>query len=92
VGRQELLANNGAPMDSGWFLWKMLEDQLACTVEQEYGDSKLVLFQQEAATGEVAMSPPIDLFKHSHSDSLGQVKSIGLALQDDALVGGSAAE
>jgi hypothetical protein len=91
VGRQELLANNGAPMDSGWFWWKILEDQLACTVEQEYGDSKLVLFQQEAATGEVAMSPPIDLFKDSHSDSLGQVKSSGLALQV-ALLGGSAAE
>ena len=91
MGKQELLANNGAPMDSGWFLWKMLEDQLACTVEQEYGDWKLVLFQQEEATGEVAMSPPIDLFKESHSDSLGQVKSIGLALQV-ALLGGSAAE
>lgn len=78
-------------MDSGWFWWKMLEDQLACTTEQEYGDSKLVLFQQEEATGEVAMSPPIDLFKDSHSDSLGQVKSIGLALQV-ALLGGSAAE
>jgi hypothetical protein len=69
----------------------MLEDQLACTTEQEYGDSKLVLFQQEEATGEVAISPPMDLFKDSHSDSLGQVKSIGLALQV-ALLAGSAAE
>jgi hypothetical protein len=69
----------------------MLEDQLACTVEQEFGDSKSVLFQQEAATGEVAINPPIDLFRDSHSDSLGQVKSIGLALQVP-LLGGSAAE
>jgi hypothetical protein len=91
VGRQELFANSGAPIDSGWFWWKMLEDQLACTVEQEYGDSKSVLFQQEEATGEVAMSPPIDLFKDSHSDSLGQVESNGLALQVP-LLGGSAAE
>jgi hypothetical protein len=86
-----LFANSGAPIDSGWFWWKMLEDQLACTVEQEYGDSKSVLFQQEEATGEVAMSPPIDLFKDSHSDSLGQVESNGLALQVP-LLGGSAAE
>jgi len=69
----------------------MLEDQLACTVGQEYGELKSVLFQQEAATGEVATSPPIDLFKDSHFDSSGQVKSIGLALQIP-LLGGSAAE
>lgn len=69
----------------------MLEDQLDCTVEQEYGDSKSVLFQQEEAASEVAMSPPVDLFKDSHSNSLGQLRSIGLALHVP-LLGGSAAE
>jgi hypothetical protein len=42
----------------------------------------VVSFQQDAATGEVAISPPIDLFRASHSESLGQVESTGLALQE----------
>jgi hypothetical protein len=52
----------------------------------------VVSFQQEAATGEVAISPPIDLFKASHSEPLGQVESIGLALQERLSDVGRAAE
>jgi hypothetical protein len=92
VGRQELLANKGAPIDSGRLEWKMLDDQFDCTTEQEYPDWKAVSFQQEAATGEVAISPPIDLFNASHSESLGQVESIGLALQGRFSDVGRAAE
>jgi hypothetical protein len=92
VGRQELLANKGAPIDSGKLEWKMLDDQFDWTTGQEYVDWKLVSFQQEAATGEVAISPPIDLFNASHSESLGQVESIGLALQERLLDVGRAAE
>lgn len=58
----------------------MLDDQLDCTVAQVYGEWKSVLFQHEAATGEVAISPPIDSFSAFHSSASGQVESKGLAL------------
>lgn len=49
-----------------------------------------MLFQQEDATGEVAIKPPIELFKANHSDSLGQVESIGLTLQACSFAGSTA--
>lgn len=58
----------------------MLDDQFDCTVAQVYGEWKSVLFQHEAATGEVAIIPPIVSSNDCQSAASGQVESRGLAL------------